>query len=84
MLSLYLNRAASFKSEKERVRSTSHSCHRIGQLKPVTVDRLTIKNTVEQRIYDMQTRKQGLADAAFGEGKGASKSASHIRRRIIR
>ncbi|ORY40897.1 SNF2 family N-terminal domain-domain-containing protein [Leucosporidium creatinivorum] len=45
--------------------------HRIGQLKEVQIDRLTISNTVEQRIGEMQTRKQGLADAAFGEGGGA-------------
>lgn len=38
-----------------------------------SADRLTISNTVEQRIGEMQERKQGLADAAFGEGGGASK-----------
>ncbi|GAA5986664.1 hypothetical protein JCM5350_001444 [Sporobolomyces pararoseus] len=43
--------------------------HRIGQLKPVFVKRLTIANTVEQRIFDLQTKKQGLADASLGEGK---------------
>ncbi|GAA5972276.1 hypothetical protein JCM11641_002387 [Rhodosporidiobolus odoratus] len=44
--------------------------HRIGQTRDVFVDRLTIKETVEQRILDLQKRKQGLADAAFGEGDG--------------
>ncbi|GAA5958411.1 hypothetical protein JCM3765_007868 [Sporobolomyces pararoseus] len=43
--------------------------HRIGQLKPVFVKRLTIANTVEQRIFELQTKKQGLADASMGEGK---------------
>ncbi|GAA5877102.1 hypothetical protein JCM16303_006167 [Sporobolomyces ruberrimus] len=43
--------------------------HRIGQLKEVFVKRLTIANTVEQRIYDLQVKKQGLADASLGEGK---------------
>ena len=43
--------------------------HRIGQLKPVFVKRLTIANTVEQRIFDLQSKKQGLADASLGEGK---------------
>ncbi|GAA5857003.1 hypothetical protein JCM8547_007910, partial [Rhodosporidiobolus lusitaniae] len=42
--------------------------HRIGQERPV--ERLTIKNTVEQRILDLQAGKQGMADAAFGEGQG--------------
>lgn len=39
--------------------------------KEVYVDRLTIENTVEQRISEMQIRKQGLADASMGEGGGA-------------
>ncbi|GAA5992067.1 hypothetical protein JCM10908_000725 [Rhodotorula pacifica] len=44
--------------------------HRIGQEKEVVVNRLTIKETVEQRILALQERKQGLADAATGEGTG--------------
>ncbi|GAA5925394.1 hypothetical protein JCM10213_008780 [Rhodosporidiobolus nylandii] len=43
--------------------------HRIGQTRDVQVDRLTITNSVEQRILELQNRKQGLSDAAFGEGK---------------
>ncbi|CEQ38733.1 SPOSA6832_00205 [Sporobolomyces salmonicolor] len=39
--------------------------HRIGQEN----DRLTIANTVEQRMFDLQVKKQGLADASLGEGK---------------
>lgn len=34
------------------------------------VDRLTIENSVEQRIGEMQARKQALSDAALGEGDG--------------
>lgn len=45
-------------------------CHRIGSMKPVFVDRLTIKDTVEQRIGAMQQRKLALSDAALGEGSG--------------
>lgn len=45
--------------------------HRIGQTKSVFVDRLTIKDTVDQRIAEMQERKKGLADASLGEGNGA-------------
>ncbi|GAA6004431.1 hypothetical protein JCM10207_000724 [Rhodosporidiobolus poonsookiae] len=44
-------------------------CHRIGQTKEVFVDRLTIANSVEQRILELQKKKQGLSDAAFGEGQ---------------
>ncbi|KAI5477304.1 hypothetical protein MNV49_006525 [Pseudohyphozyma bogoriensis] len=44
--------------------------HRIGQVKEVKVDRLTIANTVEQRIGELQDRKKQLADASLGEGDG--------------
>ena len=43
-------------------------CHRLGQMKPVHVKRLVVSNTVEQRILALQKAKQGLADAALGEG----------------
>ena len=39
--------------------------HRIGQEKPVFVHRLVAAGTVEERILDMQARKQALADALF-------------------
>ncbi|KAL8286684.1 hypothetical protein RQP46_004212 [Phenoliferia psychrophenolica] len=45
-------------------------CHRIGQSRDVIVSRLTIANTVEQRIGDLQERKKQLADASLGEGTG--------------
>lgn len=44
--------------------------HRIGQDKEVRVDRLTIANSVEQRIGDMQEKKKKIADASLGEGTG--------------
>lgn len=37
----------------------------------VYVNRLIIANTVEQRILDLQDRKQKASDAALGEGSGA-------------
>ncbi|KAF9518340.1 hypothetical protein BS47DRAFT_1389234 [Hydnum rufescens UP504] len=43
-------------------------CHRLGQMKPVHVKRLVVAGTVEQRILALQKAKQGLADAALGEG----------------
>ncbi|KAH7105900.1 SNF2 family N-terminal domain-containing protein [Auriculariales sp. MPI-PUGE-AT-0066] len=43
--------------------------HRLGQRKPVFVERLVIENTIEDRILDIQDRKQGLSDAALGEGR---------------
>lgn len=42
--------------------------HRIGQTKEVTVERLVIPDTVEDRLLEIQERKGLLADGALGEG----------------
>ncbi|MEM6532207.1 MAG: DEAD/DEAH box helicase [Myxococcota bacterium] len=42
--------------------------HRIGQDKPVFVHRLVSRDTVEEKILDLQARKRSLADAAVGAG----------------
>ncbi|CAG8582130.1 7483_t:CDS:2 [Ambispora gerdemannii] len=42
--------------------------HRIGQTKPVEVHRIIIPNTIEQKILDLQEKKQQLASKALGEG----------------
>ncbi|ORX53054.1 hypothetical protein DM01DRAFT_255647 [Hesseltinella vesiculosa] len=42
--------------------------HRIGQTKDVVVHRIFVNNTVEDRILELQKRKQGIADGALGEG----------------
>ncbi|KAK0204021.1 SNF2 family N-terminal domain-containing protein [Desarmillaria ectypa] len=44
--------------------------HRLGQTRPVKVDRLVISDTVEDRILALQERKQNLADGSLGEGNG--------------
>ncbi|KAH9604057.1 hypothetical protein KSS87_012266 [Heliosperma pusillum] len=41
--------------------------HRIGQTRPVTVVRLTVKDTVEDRILALQQKKRELVASAFGE-----------------
>ncbi|KAG8377152.1 hypothetical protein BUALT_Bualt09G0138800 [Buddleja alternifolia] len=41
--------------------------HRIGQTRPVTVSRLTIKETVEDRILALQEDKRKMVASAFGE-----------------
>ncbi|KAI1763291.1 SNF2 family N-terminal domain-containing protein [Hypoxylon sp. FL1150] len=41
--------------------------HRIGQKKEVTVHRLLIENTVEDRIRALQEKKRGLVNAALSE-----------------
>ncbi|MCF7991936.1 MAG: DEAD/DEAH box helicase [Thiohalocapsa sp.] len=42
--------------------------HRIGQEKPVFVYKLLTEQTVEERILNMQQKKQALADGIFREG----------------
>lgn len=43
--------------------------HRIGQTRPVTVSRLTVKDTVEDRILALQEEKRNMVNSAFGEDK---------------
>jgi SNF2 family DNA or RNA helicase len=45
--------------------------HRIGQTRPVMVYRLVAKDTVEERILELQERKRAIADAALGEADAA-------------
>nr|XP_043625841.1 helicase-like transcription factor CHR28 [Erigeron canadensis] len=49
--------------------------HRIGQTRPVTVSRLTIKDTVEDRILALQEEKRKLVASAFGEDQTGSSAA---------
>jgi SNF2 family DNA or RNA helicase len=42
--------------------------HRIGQSKGVHVTRITVKDTVEDRILQLQQRKREIVNAAFGTG----------------
>lgn len=46
-------------------RQAMDRAHRIGQDKPVFVHRLVASGTVEEKILNMQQRKQALADALF-------------------
>ncbi|WJX22233.1 hypothetical protein P8452_11557 [Trifolium repens] len=49
--------------------------HRIGQTRPVTVLRLTVKDTVEDRILALQQKKRQMVASAFGEdGNGDRQS----------
>ena len=43
--------------------------HRIGQDKPVMVYRMVARDTVEERILELQARKRALADAALVGGR---------------
>ncbi|WP_108262311.1 DEAD/DEAH box helicase [Mangrovicoccus ximenensis] len=53
-------------------RQAMDRAHRIGQDKPVFVHRLVAAGTVEERILEMQARKQALADALFAEGNAGT------------
>jgi len=46
--------------------------HRIGQDKPVLVYRMVARDTVEERILELQERKRKLADAALSEAGAAT------------
>jgi len=48
--------------------------HRIGQDKPVFVYKLLTEGTVEQRVAELQARKQALADAMLAGGGAAAGS----------
>jgi len=45
--------------------------HRIGQDRPVMVYRMVAKDTVEERVLDLQRRKREIADAALSRGAHA-------------
>jgi superfamily II DNA or RNA helicase len=53
-------------------RQATDRAHRIGQDKPVFVYKLLTEGTVEQRVADLQARKQALADAMLAGGGAAS------------
>ncbi|KAM9936058.1 hypothetical protein OXX80_004387 [Metschnikowia pulcherrima] len=55
--------------------------HRFGQERPVKVYRLLIKNSVEDRIMDLQQRKKELIGSALDEN--ALKSSSRLGRREL-
>ncbi|KAJ8497602.1 hypothetical protein OPV22_008154 [Ensete ventricosum] len=46
--------------------------HRIGQTRPVTVSRLTVKDTVEDRILALQEKKREMVASAFGEDESGA------------
>ncbi|WJX21628.1 Helicase-like transcription factor chr28 [Trifolium repens] len=49
--------------------------HRIGQTRPVTVTRITIKDTVEDRILALQEEKRKMVASAFGEDHAGGSGA---------
>lgn len=50
--------------------------HRIGQQNPVTVHRILIETTVEDRIMELQSKKKKMVESALDEN--AAKSISRL------
>jgi SNF2 family DNA or RNA helicase len=46
--------------------------HRIGQERPVMVYRIVAEDTVEERVLELQRRKQELAEVALGAAGAAT------------
>ncbi|KAI3995140.1 hypothetical protein MKX01_031942 [Papaver californicum] len=49
--------------------------HRLGQTHPVTVSRLAVSSTVEDRIFKLQEQKRKLVASVFGDDKFGGSSA---------
>jgi SNF2 family DNA or RNA helicase len=47
-------------------------CHRIGQIREVKVSKIVIRNSIEERILDLQKHKENLAAGALGSKDIAS------------
>ncbi len=58
-------------------RQATDRAHRIGQDKPVFVYKLLTEGTVEQRVAELQARKQALADAMLAGGGASAGSLTH-------
>ena len=55
----------------ELIESATDRAHRIGRTRKVTVYKMIAKDTIEEKIMELQEAKRDLADAIL-EGKGES------------
>lgn len=56
----------------------SDRAHRIGQDKPVTIYRLIMKNTIEEKIVKLHQTKRGLADELLSESDVSGKLSEKV------
>jgi SNF2 family DNA or RNA helicase len=56
----------------------SDRAHRIGQENPVLVHRLVARDSIEERIMELQNKKRSLLSAALGEGGEVSLSRDEL------
>ena len=54
------------------IRQAMARCHRIGQTKEVRVYRLITKNTYEQGLFEVASRKYGLDEAILGSNSSGT------------
>lgn len=52
--------------------------YRIGQENPVLVHRLVARDTIEERILELQSKKRGLLTSAVGEGAAQTISRDEL------
>lgn len=62
----------------------SDRAHRIGQQRPVTIYRLVARNTVEEKIVRMHSRKRDLADSLLQGGDVSAKMSAEELLELIR
>ncbi len=62
----------------------SDRAHRIGQKRPVTVYRLVVKNTIEEKIVALHQKKRDLADSLLGDADMSGKMSANELLRLIK
>ena len=62
----------------------SDRAHRIGQTRPVTVYRLVVKDTIEEKIVALHQKKRDLADSLLGGADMSGKMSANELLRLIK
>lgn len=62
----------------------SDRAHRMGQLRPVTIYRLVVKDTIEEKILALHAQKRDLADSLLEGGDAAGKMDTEALLRLLK